>query len=434
VIEFVSMVARVKSLVPEPIKIAYHFFQALFGALIFFFPSRSVKIIGVTGTDGKTTTVHLIHHILSESGRSASMISTVEAKIGDKAIDTGLHVTTPDPLKVQYLLRKIANSGSEFAVLEVTSHGLAQERTAFVKFFAGIITNISHEHLDYHKTYENYVASKAKLIKDVSYRILNADEAYYEELKDKGGGQLLSFGIKNKADFAARNIKTTSKDVEFEISYKHKRKTQTAGIKANIPGEFNVYNILAAFAITKCLGVDIKKITDAVSNFKGVPGRMQYIDEGQNFDVIVDFAHTPQALAWALKPLKQFKKGKIIAVFGSAGERDVGKRFMMGKVATEYADLAVFTAEDPRGESVNKIMNQIAQGATDTGGIADRTFWKIADRAQAINTAIGTLAAAGDIVAIFGKGHEKSMNIGGIEYPWSDEVIARNALKLMLKK
>ena len=434
-IEFVSMVARVKSLVPAPIKNAYHFLQALFGALIFLSPSRAVKVIGVTGTDGKTTTVHLIHHILSESGKSASMISTVGAKIGDKSIDTGLHVTTPEPFKVQRLLRKIANSGSEYTVIEVTSHGLAQERVAFVKFFAGIITNITHEHLDYHKTYENYVASKAKLLNNVNYRVLNADDDSYEKLKEKGGGQLISYGINKSADFEARNIRLGKRNMEFEICCEQKRKRrETIKIKAPIAGKYNVYNILAAFAITKSLGVETKKAVAAVKNFQGIPGRMQYIDEGQGFDVIVDFAHTPQALKEALEALKQMKKGKLIAVFGSAGERDVGKRAMMGKVSAQLADGSIFTAEDPRSEDVNKIMSQIAEGALNAGGIANRTFWKIADRAEAINTAVQTLASEGDTVAIFGKGHEKSMNIGGVEYPWSDETIARNVLKLRLKK
>ena len=434
-IEFVSMVARVKSLVPKPIKNAYHFLQALFGALIFLFPSRAVKVIGVTGTDGKTTTVHLIHHILSESGKSASMISTVEAKIGDKAIDTGLHVTTPEPFKVQSLLRKIANSGSEYAVIEVTSHGLAQERVAFVKFFAGVITNIAHEHLDYHKTYENYVGAKAKLLNNVNYRLLNADDDSYEGLKEKGGGQLVSYGIDKPADFVAKNIRIGKRAVEFEICCERKKgKSEVAAIKVGVSGKYNVYNILAAFAAARSLGIETKKAVVAISNFQGIVGRMQYIDEGQDFDVIVDFAHTPQALKEALETLGQSKKGKLIAVFGSAGERDVGKRAMMGKVATKFADESIFTAEDPRSEDVGKIMNQMAGGALNAGGVADRTFWKIADRATAINTAIGTLAGKDDVVGIFGKGHEKSMNISGVEYPWSDEKIARNALKLRLKK
>jgi len=187
------------------------FYLVSFGALIFFFPSNRTKVIGITGTDGKTTTVNLVHHILSESGKNSSMISTIGAKIGDKTIDTGLHVTTPDPFIVQRLLRKIADAGSEFAVLEVTSHGLAQERVALVRFFAGVITNIAHEHLDYHKSYKNYFLSKAKILNNVRYRILNADEPSFKQLKDLGGGQLVSFGIGKEAIHKAENFNATGK-------------------------------------------------------------------------------------------------------------------------------------------------------------------------------------------------------------------------------
>jgi UDP-N-acetylmuramoyl-L-alanyl-D-glutamate--2,6-diaminopimelate ligase len=433
-LKFFAMLASFKKLVPEPVKIAYHFIQALLGALIFLFPAYKLKIIGVTGTDGKTTTIHLIHHILNESGKSASMISTVEAKIGDKKLDTGLHVTTPSPLKVQYLLRKIANSGSEYAVLEVTSHGLAQERVAFVKFFGAVITNITHEHLDYHKTYEAYIGSKAKLLNGVKFRVLNADDASFRKLRAKGGGQLVSYGIRKETDFQAKDVNLARSGTAFEIHFKNKKSTKKVGIKTSLQGEYNIYNILAAFALATCLGVSSEKIAGAVATFRGVPGRMQYVDEGQKFDVVVDFAHTPVALEKALKALNEFKKGRTIAVFGSAGERDVGKRSMMGKIATELADASVFTAEDPRNEDVNRIINQISQGALNGGGIPNRTFWKIADRAAAINTAIQTLASEGDTVVIFGKGHEKSMNIAGKEYPWSDEEVARNALKLRVRK
>jgi len=428
------MLAPFKKLVPEPVKKAYHWLQALIGALIFWFPSQKVKVIGVTGTDGKTTTVHLIHHILSEAGKKASMISTVEAKIGQESIETGLHVTTPEPLKVQRLLRKIVRSGSEYAVLEATSHGLAQERVAFVRFFAGVITNVTHEHLDYHKTYENYLATKAKVLRGGRFRILNADDAPYEILREKGSGQLVSYGIKNEADFVAKNIRLSEKGSEFEVCFHNRHKEgQRVKVKANLPGEYNVYNLLAAFATTVSLGIGAEKVGEAIASFKGVIGRMQYLDEGQDFACIVDFAHTPVALEEALKALNSFKKGRIIAVFGCAGERDVEKRPMMGKVATELADLSLFTAEDPRSEDINQIMEQMAKGALSVGGIPNRTFWKIADRAEAINTAIGSLAQKDDIVAIFGKGHEKSMNIAGREYPWSDEVIVRNALKVRLR-
>ena len=437
-LKFQSMLASFKKLVPEPIKKIYHFIQALIGALIFLFPSRRLKVIGITGTDGKTTTVHLIYHILNEAGKSASMISTVEAKIGDKSIETGFHVTTPSPFTVQHLLKKIANFGCEYAVLEVTSHGLEQERVAFVKFFAGVITNVTHEHLDYHKNYENYLSAKAKLLSNVKIRVLNVDDESFETLKEKGSGQLFTYGIKNSADFSAKNIKLSKGGLEFEVGANHKRKPfkkeSRKIIKSGVTGEYNVFNILGAFTLAKAIGIEEEKILKALANFKGVPGRMQPVDEGQNFDVFVDFAHTPNALREALKALRVFAKGRIIVVFGSAGERDIDKRPMMGKIATELADLSIFTAEDPRSEDVNKINDQIASGALNAGGIPNRTFWKITDRAAAINTAIGTLAKEGDTVAIFGKGHEQSMNIAGREYPWSDEFVARNALRPRLKK
>lgn len=428
------MFASFKKLVPEPIKKTYHFLQALLGALIFLFPSSRLKVIGVTGTDGKTTTVHLIYHILSEAGKRVSMVSTVSAKVRQKTIDTGLHVTTPDPIKVQYLLRKMANADSEYCILEVTSHGLAQERTAFVNFFAAVVTNVTHEHLDYHKTYENYLAAKAKLLPGVKFRILNVDDASFGKLKEKGGGQLVGYGLKKGSDFQAKNINLLARGSEFEIHFTDKRKHDKVYIKSNLEGEYNVYNILAAFALTYNLGIDPKQIADAISNFEGVIGRMQYINEGQDFDVVVDFAHTPAALKRALQTLKGKAKGKLIAVFGSAGERDIPKRSMMGKVSTELADISVFTAEDPRHEDVNKIIDEMATGAKNAGGIPNRTYRIIPDRAKAISYAIQTLTSSGDTVVLFGKGHEKSMNISGKEYPWSEEKIARDALKIKLKK
>jgi UDP-N-acetylmuramoyl-L-alanyl-D-glutamate--2,6-diaminopimelate ligase len=414
------MLSSLKKLVPEPIKNIYHFIQALLGALIFLFPSRKLKIIGVTGTDGKTTTTHLIHHILNKTGRKTSMLSTVEAKIGEEHIDTGLHVTTPNPFKVQYLLHKMRKAGSEFVVLETTSHGLAQSRVALVKFLVGIITNVTHEHLDYHKKYEKYLEAKIKILKGVDFRILNGDEPNFEKLKDQGSGQLISFGVNKEADFSAKKIRTEDKNLEFELTFTHKKKERMELIKSNLFGDYNAYNILAAFAATYSVGVTPEKIT--------------FLNEGQDFDCMIDFAHTPASLEAALKTLQSTQAKKIISVFGSAGERDVEKRPMMGKISTQLSDYSIFTAEDPRNEDVNIIIDQIAKGALSVGGIPNRTFWKIPDRAEAINTAIQTLAQEGDTVVVFGKGHEKSMNIKGTENPWSDEQIARNAIRVRLNK
>lgn len=429
------MFSSFKKLVPEPVKNIFHFFQALLGSLMFLFPAKRLKIIGVTGTDGKTTVVHLLHHILERSGYKVSMISTVEARVGQKIIDTGLHVTTPDPLKVQSLLKKMLDVGSEYVILETTSHGLAQNRAALLPFHIGIITNVTHEHLDYHKSAENYLSSKSKILAGVKFRILNIDDTSFEKLKDTGSGRLLSFGTNKNADFLAKDIRKQKDRLEFELYYPvGRKKIDKIKIVSLLTGDFNVYNILAAFAAGISLKLEPAKIALAISNFKGVPGRMEHIDNGQDFDVIVDFAHTPAALEAILKTLNKFKSGKIIVVFGSAGERDVEKRPMMGKIATQLADYSLFTTEDPRNEDVNEIIEQISKGALSAGGIPNRTFWKIPDRAEAINTAIQTLAKEGDTVAILGKGHEKSMNILGKEYPWSDEQLVHNALALRLRK
>ncbi|OGY24290.1 MAG: hypothetical protein A2172_00265 [Candidatus Woykebacteria bacterium RBG_13_40_15] len=427
------MFSLLKKLLPEPLKNVYHLLQALFGALIFGFPTRKLKVIGITGTDGKTTTCYLVNHILNKGGKRSSMISTVEAKIGMERIETGLHVTTPNPISVQRLLAKMAKAKSEYAVLEATSHGLAQERVAFVNFFIGLVTNVTHEHFDYHKTHRNYLAAKSKILKGVTYRFLNVDDRSYESLKDQGSGQLVTFGLKNEADFVAKNIRRDSNLLQFDIESLGK-KDQKISIKSNLIGEFNVYNILAATAVCRTLGVDQASIASAIEDFKGVPGRMQFIDEGQDFSVVVDFAHTPASLEAALKSLNKIKKGKIIAIFGCAGERDSEKRPVMGKIATQLADYCIFTSEDPRREDVNQIIEQMAKGALSAGAIPNQTFWKIPDRTEAINTAIQRLATGSDIVAIFGKGPEKSMNIKGKEIPWSDEQTAHTGLKERLKK
>lgn len=433
-LESLPMLSSFKKLVPEPIKYIYHIMQALVGAFIFLFPARRLKIIGVTGTNGKTTSVHLIHHILGESGKKVSMLSTVEAKIGDKILDTGFHVTTPSPFKIQSLLNKMVKAGSEYVVLETTSHALVQGRVAFVNFLFGVITNVSREHLDYHTSFNNYLNAKARILDGVSYRILNADDPSFAFLKEKGTGQLASFGLKERVDYKAKIIGFSQDKLELELEYPEKKTLSKLRIKSNLFGSYNAYNLLAAFSVCHLLGVDPARIASVVETFGGVPGRMQFINEGQSFECVVDFAHTPAALEAALESLSKIKKGKIIAVFGSAGERDKEKRPVMGKIATEKADYSIFTSEDPRGEDVNTIIDQIAIGAESVGGIPNRTFWKIANREEAINTAIRTLARDGDIVAIFGKGHEKSMSIGGREYPWSDEQVARSAIRDRLKK
>jgi len=386
------------------------------------FPSKKLTVIGVTGTDGKTTTVHLIHHILKTAGKKADLISTVSAP--------GLHTTTPSPWILQKLLRQMVERGIKYVVLEATSHGLDQHRLWGVKFDIGVVTNITHEHLDYHKTYENYLRAKAKLFRHVKVAVLNRDDKSFKYLNSQfviRNSQLITYGIKNQADF-------TPKSFSF---------------KTLLPGEYNRYNCLAAIAVTSVLGIAPEKIRKAVTSFKGVIGRMEEINEGQNFRVIVDFAHTPNGLENTLKTLRgEISRGKrLITIFGCAGLRDVAKRPMMGEISARLADISVLTAEDPRTEDVNEIIQQIAQGCLRGGAkekdlsnwsnwsnLKGKFFVRIPDRREAIRFAIQKLARKGDIVVICGKGHERSMCYGKTEYPWSDQKEVKKALREILKK
>ena len=359
------------------------------------YPASDMTVIGVTGTDGKTSTTNLIYHILKSAGFKVSMISTIKAVIGDKEYDTGLHVTNPDPFMLQKLLNEAKENGSKYAVLEVTSHGLAQYRNIGANISIGVITNISHEHLDYHKTMHNYIATKAKILKGVKYSVLNRDDKNFMTLKNHSCGRLFTFGVKKQADFTPK----------------------TFSFKTRLPGLYNKYNCLAAIAVARILGVEDEQIRKAVLSFKGIPGRMEEVKNKKGFRVFIDFAHKPNALENILLTSRKMTKGRVIAVFGAAGLRDRTKRPIMGEIAGRLADISVLTAEDPRTENVNRIINQISRGVQKTNG----KLYKIPDRRKAINYAIKKLAKKGDLLLFLGKGHEKSMCFGKTEYPWDEK-------------
>lgn len=385
-----------------------HLPAAILANIIYGFPSKKLTVIGVTGTDGKTTTVNMIYQILKSAGKKVSMVSTINGFIAGEQIDTGFHVTSPDPTDIQRFLKKSARNGDEYAVLEVTSHALDQHRFWGVNFKVGVITNITYEHLDYHKTWENYFLAKAKLIQNVEYGILNIDEEKnFPRLSLMSKGKIVSFGLSKQADINPDNFP----------------------FKLKIPGQFNILNGLASAAASKSLGIEEGDIKKALENFENLNGRMEEIPNKKGLKIFVDFAHTPNALKEALMALKlESKSGKIIAVFGSAGFRDVGKRSQMGQIAKELADYVVVTAEDPRG-LIDKINEQILEGVKTAGGILNKDTFVENDRQLAINLAINKLAQKGDIVGIFGKGHEKSLNLDGQkEIPWSDKEAVRKAL------
>ena len=417
------MLARLKKVFPRTLTNGYHLFQSKLASITYNQPEKKLKLIGVTGTDGKTTTVNLIYHLLKTAGYKVGLISTVRAVVGTRDYDTGLHVTTPSPTQVRKYLAKMVEAGAEYAVLEVTSHALDQNRVAGLSFEYGVVTNISHEHLDYHKSWGQYVNAKAKLVKNSQVAVLNKDDDSFAYLEEKAGGKVISFGFQNKADLKAKGIKLAPFGTHFTLE------KENLVIKTSLLGNFNVYNCLAALAVVLDLGVAKETALKGLKTFPSLPGRMQRLEDGQNFTVVVDFAHTPQALEEALKTLRLLTRRQLIAVFGSAGERDTEKRPMMGKVAIRGADLVVLTSEDPRSEDPNAIMTQIASGVVKNGGVLNKNFWMIGDRKKAIDYAIQKLAKTGDLVAIFGKGHEKSMNIGGVERAWSDQDVVHDSLR-----
>ena len=326
-----------RKLIPQKIiNIFYHLPKAILANLVYGFPARGLKVIGVTGTDGKTTTVNMICQIIKAAGKKVSMVSTINSP--------GLHVTSPDPFTIQKLAGEAKQHGDEYLVLEVTSHALDQYRFWGIKFDIGVITTITHEHLDYHKTFENYSNTKLRLIRNSKYAVINHNLSQtigrpsHVMLSDN----VVTFGL-DKGDFNQKDLK----------------------LKLKVPGKYNIENALCSLAVASVLGIDRKIAQKTLENFEGLTGRMEEIKNKKGIKIFIDFAHTPNGLEQALRTLRShIGSGKLIAVFGSAGKRDVGKRQKMGEIASSLADYVVLTAEDPRGE-IESINKQIMAGVKD---------------------------------------------------------------------
>jgi UDP-N-acetylmuramoyl-L-alanyl-D-glutamate--2,6-diaminopimelate ligase len=385
----------------------YHYIQSLAAAHYFRHPAKELTIIGVTGTDGKTTTAHLIFHILKTAQIRVGLISTVGAEIGTKKLDTGFHVTTPNPFMVQSFLKMAKHEGLTHFVLEVTSHALDQNRVKHVPFSIGVLTNITHEHLDYHKSLTKYLQTKVRLLSEAKTAVVNSDDSSFPNVtkelqRRKFTGKILTYGLK---------------DADITLS--------SVAFKTTLQGEYNMHNILAGIAVAKQLGIKERDITRAIASFELPTGRFEIVYK-KDFTVVIDFAHTPNSLQQLLMTIKKdvAKHGKIIHVFGAAGERDATKRPVMGRISEKFADTIILTSEDPRHEKVEDINNAIRSEMKQS-----RRVISIPDRQIAIATAI-SMAKKGDVVAITGKGHETSMNMGSGEIPWSDQKAVSEILKL----
>lgn len=403
------------------------------------FPSRKLIIVGVTGTDGKTTTSTLIHSILNAGGRRAGLISTIAADLGGQTLDTGLHVTTPGAPQVQALLAQMVANGLTHCVLEMTSHGLAQGRLNGVDVDVAVLTNLTHEHLDFHGTFDAYRAAKGRMFEMLSrsarkddqrkLAVINADDASAGYFAQFEADRTMRYGLLDgKVNFRAAQIRYEPEATYFDISGLW---ALPETFQISLVGEFNVLNSLAAIAATYDLvDGDAAAVRRGLAAVRGVSGRMERVDEGQPFTALVDFAHTPNALRRALEAARTMlmRGGRVITVFGSAGLRDREKRVLMAEVAGLMADYTILTAEDPRTESLDEILQVMAETLVKSGGIEGRTFERIADRGEALYRAC-RLARPGDIVIACGKGHEQSMCFGTTEYAWDDREALRAALR-----
>ena len=397
----------------------YHFLTAWAFQLRYGFPCRKLKVIGITGTDGKTTTSSLIHHVLTSAGKKASLITSVAAVIGGKAYDTGFHVTTPDPQDIPRYMAEAVNRGDEYFVFEITSHGLEQHRAAGVRFIRSGITNITHEHLGYHKTFENYVAAKAKIARLSQCTLVNADQPDIVEKVRKLSphAHIKTFGLSNAADY--------DRDVTTELQ--------------RYVEPFNKYNILLAYGICHELGVADDVFLKAVASFQYPPGRMEEIHRGP-FIVVSDFAHTPNAIAHALAAvLEKYKTStRLIHVFGAAAFRDDSKRPEMGRASATHASITILTEEDYRTEDPERIFAMLAQGLEECGmyevhaqaavdSIPNKSYMKILNREEALRKAID-IAKSEDVIIVTGKAQEKSLCRGTTEYPYDEKVLLQGLI------
>ena len=399
----------------------YHYAQSLAAGIKYNFPGKKLRVIGITGTNGKTTTSFMIWQMLNHAGYKTGLMTTVAW--GVKKLQPELnHMTTVDAFTLNGRIADIKNQGADFLVLEVTSHALAQFRTLGIPIEVAVFTNLTHDHLDYHKTVANYRAVKGKLFKKAKFSILNADDSattYYKKLAKS----FTTYGIK-KGDHRATNIKLNVSGVSYSLG--------NLQISTQIPGEFNVYNSMAAALVGKKLGLTNAQITDGIKSLASVEGRMNIVDEGQPFTVIVDYAHAPDALEKVFASVKGHK-GKIISVHGGAGRRDPSTRPIRGEILAKNSDIVIITEDDSRDEDPEKIAAGFIKGAEKQGKILNKDLFKELNRAKAIELAIKK-AKKGDLVLILGKGHEKTILRADGPHDFEDIEVARRILKSLSRQ
>lgn len=402
---------------------------ALLSARFFGNPSSKMKVIGITGTNGKTTTSNLLAAVLNAAGRKTGLIGTIHNRIGERILP--VKHTTPESLDLQRLLAEMAAEGVNACVMEVSSHALALHRVAGCEFDVAVFTNLSQDHLDFHENMEEYLETKLRLFNSLSmpgekkeekYAVVNVDDSSAAEIIRASGVSVYTYGVESPADVWAEDIDVNARGVNFNVLGKWGR----CPLNLKITGLFNVYNALAAFTASAALGIPVEIIRNALESLGGVSGRFELVDSGQDFAVIVDYAHTPDGLENILKTAGQITGGRLITVFGCGGDRDRTKRPLMGGIAARYSDFVIITSDNPRTEDPLKIINEIENGLKPL--VDESGYTVVPDRRKAIRMAVG-VARPGDVVIIAGKGHEDYQVIGTQKFPFDDRLEAAAALE-----
>ncbi len=430
------MLNMFRKIIPErsSVRLFYHKVSAVLAAVFYRFPATRLKIIAVTGTSGKSTTTELIHYLIQSSGRKCGSISTVNYHFEEKVVPNPTFRTTLRCWTMQKLLRKMVSLGIEYCVIEVSSHAIDQNRIWGIDVDIAVVTNVSNnEHLDYHKTYDDYVKTKTKLFRRLNLTlrksgvpkvsIVNIDDPNYEIFQNIPADRKWAFSTKKPADIRAENIRLSNQKTEFTLHVPN----FSSEISVPLLGRYNVENILAATAVAISFGVEVVSVKQSLDSFPGVPGRLELVNTGQKFPVIVDFSYKPSALEAVLKFLKETTEGKIIVVFGGAYGRAKENLTECGKILDKMADSIVLTTDDPNNDDPIRLASDIRNSInrSETEG-----FFEIEDRYEAIRYAIYT-AEDGDVVLVAGRGHEQTQNIGNLSIPFDDRLVCREILEGM---
>ncbi|MGN1401762.1 MAG: UDP-N-acetylmuramoyl-L-alanyl-D-glutamate--2,6-diaminopimelate ligase [Bacillus sp. (in: firmicutes)] len=410
---------------PVPVVIVKDTYRSMAVLADYFYghPTQSLKLIGITGTNGKTTTSHLVEKLVRDHGQKTGLIGTMYTKVGDTVLET--KNTTPDSVTLQKTFHQMAENQVDTAIMEVSSHALELGRVNRCDYDIAVFTNLTQDHLDFHKTMDRYLHAKSLLFSQMGntftkpkYAVINTDDEAAELLIRSTSANVVTYGIDQPADVSAKDISITSSGTAFTLQVLGK----SYPMKLQLVGKFSVYNVLAAVAVGVCLGIDTESIITSMETVQGVSGRFELVDEGQDFTVIVDYAHTPDSLENVLKTVKEFAQAKTFVIVGCGGDRDKTKRPIMAQIACRLADMAILTSDNPRSEEPEAILRDMESG------VEGQDYKTIVNRKEAIEWAVNQ-AREGDVLLIAGKGHETYQQIGTVKYDFDDREVAREAIR-----